>query len=285
MPNHWYHVETPKKPVERPMLYSGPMVRAILANLKNQTRRIVKGQYDSQNWEAVYEPRPDTGQSEWRYRLKGAEKSACSAGKCPYGEVGGTIWVRETFKIISAESGWENSTEAGTDFEDGAATVDYQADNVIRHVTDLGIRQDGVDESEQAMRFAKRGTFIPSIHMPRWASRISLEITGVRIERLQDINISDVEGEGIERRTIADKYGKQRDAWATAEEWAQAGAKRNYSGVWAPHEVSHAYAPHAYGALWNRINGANSPINWYANPLVWVVNFKKLDIDTKPSTQ
>lgn len=107
--------------------------------------------------------------------------------------------------------------------------------------------------------------------MPRSICRTTVEIVDIRVERLQQINISDVEAEGIERRTIANSSGKMRDAWASAEEWGDLKENR-----WEPHEVSHAYAPHAYGALWNKINGADSEIGWDKNPWVWVIIFKIL---------
>ena len=114
---------------ERPILFSAPMVRAILAGTKTQTRRVVK-------------LKPDYMET----FLRLPNKVAC----CPYGQPGGRLWVRETFE--DCESALHSC-------------VLYRADG------------------------GTPGTkWTPSIHMPRWASRITLEITGVRVERLQDIS-------------------------------------------------------------------------------------------------
>ena len=96
---------------------------------------------------------------------------------------------------------------------------------------------------------------VPSIHMPRWASRITLEITGVRVERLQDISDEDVIAEGVNR--IA--HGREGYFYhATRTE---------------PHPRNWCYPDAAYKDLWEQING---PGSWDANPWVWVVEFKRV---------
>lgn len=156
---------------ERGMIFNGEMVRAILDGRKTQTRRTVKQQPDEDGLAKVTNgPWVDT--SERNYR-------------CPFGDVGDCIWVRETFQgpLFDYEQ-MEAYLEDSSGFEkpefcqyaaDGGHRPEYQdADDNLRH----GWR--------------------PSIHMPRWASRITLEITGVRVERLNAISEEDAIAEGMQ---------------------------------------------------------------------------------------
>lgn len=134
------------------MLFSAPMVRAILASTKTQTRRVAKEFAGRDDLDAILRSYP---------RQNG----------CPYGQPGDRLWVRETFSGPHFRTGeppslWHNFDE-----------LHYWAD---------GNPADG-DWTRP----------IPSIHMPRWASRITLEITGVRVERLHDISEADAASEGI----------------------------------------------------------------------------------------
>lgn len=172
---------------DRQILFSGPMVRALLAGTKTQTRRVAKPQ-------PVYDGRFAGG---WKLKgKKGHEAAACSpliAELCPHGQPGDLLWVRESFAHIYRD----NSFPERRSFED----VAYMADG---HGIDIGAY----------------GSWKPSIHMPRWASRITLEITSVRVERLQDISEADARAEG---------------------------ASQHPDGPW-----------HAYRSLWTLINGADS---------------------------
>ncbi|MEG8893404.1 morphogenetic protein [Klebsiella pneumoniae] len=196
---------------ERGMIFNGEMVRAILDGRKTQTRRIVKPQPDEDGLAKVTNgPWVDT--SERNYR-------------CPFGDVGDRIWVRETFQgpLFDYEQ-MEAYLEDSSRFEkpefcqyaaDGGHRPEYQdADDNLRH----GWR--------------------PSIHMPRWASRIMLEITDVRVERLKSISDGDAIREGC---SIADM--KSGDCVADV-----------------------------FARLWASIYGAES---WNANPWVWVIEFKR----------
>jgi hypothetical protein len=184
---------------ERPILFSAPMVRAILEGRKTQTRRVVKksAEMDTNGFMALV---PD-------------EK------KCPYGQAGDRLWVRETF-------------------------------HVCPHHDDVFYKSDDLLLPRKCMAHRR---WRPSIHMPRWASRITLKITGVRVERLQDISEADAIAEGIE---------PDGDFW------------KHYG----PHplkdlgeNVAHAYPVNSFRSLWHSING---PESWAANPWVWVVEFK-----------
>lgn len=193
---------------ERPILFSAPMVRAILDGSKTQTRRVVKPCKD---------------------RAFGAELAPCEiAGEinagdythAKYGQPGDRLWAREAHAFVgTVDPGWLLYRASG-----------YEAE-CARH----GFDKPYPDESTIKWR--------PSIHMPRWASRITLEITGVRVERLQDISKSDSVAEGIfihaDFRNRDDKYGPVA----------------------------------AYCDLWESING---PGSWDENPWVWVIEFKRV---------
>lgn len=197
---------------ERPILFSAPMVRALLAGRKTQTRRVVRHPHV-----AEIEAWHFNGVS-WRFGVYGEGGGAADLGgmRCPYGVEGDRLWVRET---------WAKAGEAGD-------AVEYRADN----------------HDPRAARWR------PSIHMPRWASRLTLAVTGVRVERLQDISESDAIAEGIEEHRGVKAAGVS-SAW------------RDYGNVgrWCPDSVE------SYRSLWESINGRGS---WAANPWVWVVEFE-----------
>ncbi len=142
---------------ERPILFSGPMVSALLAGTKTQTRRAVK----LKAWHTVEER--DNGQH-WPWMYDG-ERNADYWLPCPYGQTGDRLWVRETHMDL------------------GACFL---------------YRADAAAETERTL-VAPGQPWRPAIHMPRAASRITLEVTGVRVERLQDISEADAEAEGKRR--------------------------------------------------------------------------------------
>lgn len=183
-------------PKARPILFSGPMVRALLAGRKTQTRRIVKPQ-----------PRPLCSHVEPFRGEGGGWIAGDNTGRifhCPYGKPGDLLWARET---------WGDDKQFGGKL--------YRATH------------EGDDPIGSGWR--------PSIHMPRSASRLTLELTGVKIERLNDISKADVIAEGITERD----GGPIEDA------------------VCGWHEP--------YAALWEKLNGAGS---WEANPWVWALAFR-----------
>lgn len=222
---------------EKPILFSAPMVRAILNGSKTQTRRAMNGfcppsrpEYDS-----------ETGFAEWFY---GDEVVA--GLRCKYGKPGDTLWVKETFY---AWGRWETrySEKKGRDewhfvdmtLESGRHYL-YAADNA-NYSANLGANQGrGLYPS-----WWKR----PAIFMPKVASRITLEITRVRVERLQDISEEDAKSEGIE--PLAHHPGR----WLS----------EHRTGFSFPSATS------AFRDLWESING---PESWAGTPWVWVVEFK-----------
>lgn len=142
---------------------------------------------------------------------------------CPYGQPGDRLWVRETFHTVDGHSAF------------------YRADY---EYNPQGDKDHGI-------------VWKPSIHMPRWASRINLEITGVRVERLHEISEADAQAEGVER--VVAGVGWRRYCDPDSEE------------VGVP---PCGDARHSFRSLWKFINGDES---WNANPWVWVVEFKVLE--------
>lgn len=216
----------------RPILFSAPMVRAILAGEKTQTRRVVKPQpplrcqYDingakshaicqSTNHPGVFVPP--------------TPKSVDHRLPCPYGQPGDQLWVKETYRVPKSY--------------DSIAPRDL-------HLTSVRYEVDGSEkplvpwwDSDEPGRIRQ------SIFMRKWMSRITLEITDIRAERLRGISDDDAKAEGVEHK--------------------------NY-----------VYPSEAFAELWKSING---PGSWENNPWVWVVEFRKIDTEgntrrTQPTT-
>jgi hypothetical protein len=211
---------------ERPILFSGEMVRAILDGRKTQTRRALNPQPDS-SLNAYTARQVD------RFKLVGVDvksrRAIFEAGNfagpinafrdgrdsvkadiaCPYGAVGGRLWVRETFGTMLHADG-----ERVHYLADGATPKDWRG-NALR--------------------------WRPSIHMPCWASRLTLEITDVRVERLQSISYADVLAEGCPVASVG--------ASPADHDW--------------------------YRQLWESLN-ATRGFGWDVNPWVWVISFKQV---------
>lgn len=200
----------------RPILFSGPMIRAILENRKSQTRRVLKPQPPNDVRRALNHPDDlpfvaflRNGEDFWRI-------------KCPYGRPGDRLWVRETWcKVDNREFG-------------GDIWIDYRATPWESAEHPAGWNN-APDDSE-ALKWR------PSIHMPRWASRITLEVTDVRVEKLQDISEEDAQAEGVTP---------------------------------TPDDIPF-YGPHkdAFCVLWDSIN-ASRGYSWQSNPWVWSVSFTR----------
>ncbi|KSK89380.1 hypothetical protein [Pseudomonas aeruginosa] len=219
---------------ESPILFTGPMVRAILEGRKTVTRRVVKPQPDFLG--SMVDPYTP---------FKTLDAGLHARITCPYGEPGDRLWVRETWTDVNMC---------------GAPALAYRADEDIRDLMEEpGFLDDrGAfnydDPRVKPYPFAcwyaelDQARWRPSIHMPRWASRILLEITSVRVERLQDISEKQALAEGVELE-------------GEGVCWAGAAGTASDSPV------------ESFRLLWELINGAGS---WNANPWVWGVEFKRV---------
>lgn len=220
---------------ERPILFNGAMVRAILEGRKTVTRRVVKPQPDFLG--SMVDPTTP---------FMTLDAGLHARIVCPFGKPGDRLWVRETFATLGNEDGvaidWNDNMVRGD--ERGAARI-YRASC---GVGDYGLWQipDKAFWKPDTNGVQYEGTWRPSIHMPRWASRILLEITHVRVERLQDITRSDIRAEGLQ----------------CPPELASDDVSPNYRD----------WYPAAFRDLWNSTGG-----DWDANPWVWVVEFKRVE--------
>ena len=196
---------------QRPILFSTPMVRALLNGSKTQTRRVFKAK-NGGVW-----PNPND--------IPGMRQILRN---CPYGQPGDQLWVRETY--------------SGPDWMNGIPPRNWIPGTPIWYWVDGRIPTHG-DWTKPK----------PGMHMPRWASRITLEITGVRVERLQDISEADADAEcfggDFPSNVLPELFPGNADDWG------------------------HLSMAQCYQRLWESING---PESWSANPWVWVVEFKRI---------
>ena len=228
-------------PRERSILFSASMIRALLDGRKTMTRRVVKPQPDAKFFDP---PRcqysatghggpglyvgcgdyPDEGSQLWR---------------CPFGAPGDLLWVRETWRTGVGLDGFspqritEMAREAG--YDDGWGPVQYVADGAARGWRDIP-------------NFGGAwGNIRQSIHMPRWASRLTLRVTAVRVERVQEISEEDARAEGVEPSIAGqDERGNRRT-----------------------HRTG-------FVRLWDSINGRRDGCSWAENPFVWCVSFERI---------
>ena len=209
---------------KRPIIFSAPMVRALLDGTKTQTRRVVKTKYI------------DAAPPVHFYRFL--------RESCPYGQPKDELWVRE--------NGWERPERTPKMMREGADTWEkyyYDADGY----TDV----DGKQFKE--LGFKRR----PSIHMPRWASRITLEITGIRVERLHAISGNDAVAEGVSIPCSSEDAPMLRVTGKVKPD--------QFSDKHPDQWTLDDYARFEYAELWETING---PGAWDANPWVWCIEFK-----------
>lgn len=202
-------------PNEKPIIFSGEMIRQILAGNKTMARRSIKpqpvnGLFYSEGFNVWLEPRRKALGRMYKY-------------KCPHGKAGDHLWVRETFLI-------SNGNFAPTLEEELTKKT-----NILYYASDNP-------------RYRDKDKWKPSIHMPRWASRITLEITNVRVEKLQDISEEDAKAEGV-NSAIAGHSGYEASPVKTY--------RTGFVYLW-----NSTYAEKGYG--------------WEVNPFVWVIGFNKI---------
>ena len=226
---------------ERPILFSGPMVRAILSGKKSQTRRVVKPQpegdpdgFGAPTEVGNYHPTKVDRHGE---EYPGDEAFGCwtpdgdQAWRCPYGAPGDRLWVRET---------WAHDSPSGHPCEDHLCG---QPDHIYYKAT----------ETHPEMFVV--GAWRRSIHMPRWASRLTLEVTDVRAERLQEITTHDCFAEGLECE--------------------QCGYTINDYVGYGDHHLCPipGHIEDQFRVLWDSLN-KRTP--WESNPWVWVITFERM---------
>lgn len=235
---------------ERPIIFNTEMVKAILDGRKTQTRRVIKPQPIIQGNKSAWE-------LQWRITL--LERDQLSL-LCPYGQEGDRLWVRETWGYHGSSYYMNKNTIHIRYLADGEKR-DIDGDIYCSH---CGLKTGDIQTPKQNLKYPSNfndldedeqlwirnnlirkwwGAIktIPSIHMPRWASRILLEITKVRAERVQEIGFRDCEAEGIDGRNMLD-----------------------------------AYIKNDYRVLWDSIN-AKRGHGWETNPWVWVISFKRIN--------
>lgn len=236
---------------DRGMIFNGEMVRAILDGRKTQTRRPLK--WKQTRFTEIGE-REDGSNWPWS---EDTEKVCDHWHPCPFGAVGDRIWVRETWALLGNEDGccvdWNDNLCKGD--EKTAARI-YRA-SCEQRPGDYGLWSipDNAYWKPHTENEKFEGAWRPSIHMPRWASRITLEITDVRVERLNGISETDAEAEGINMEALFDS----QDCYDCI-------ADHNMTG--------RPTAKGAFKYLWESIYGEE---NWQANPWVWVIEFKRIE--------
>jgi hypothetical protein len=233
---------------ERGIIFNTEMVRAVLEGRKTLTRRIMKVQPESNQYGLLRiidsTNRSNVGRCHWAESNATGTHSRSKLFSCPFGAVGDRLWVRETWAIVSHA------------FDDDGLMIDYVPDRPAKKVHEkpfgngyysghsIYAADGGFTWGDDDGCVDGRSCWKPSIHMPRWASRITLEITGVRVERLQDISDADAKSEGC---------------W-----YGHGGGEPDFAVNPSDH----------FPTLWASIYGEES---WQANPWVWVIEFKRVE--------
>lgn len=231
---------------DRPILMNGEMVRAVLSGRKTQTRRLVQSrrapisflggrgeEHDLSCWGWAFDGPDHHGYMVLERGLNERFGNGRISIPCPYGEPGDRLWIRETWYDDFGGADLPRSCDVDG-MPDG---ILYRADHDCRNFeAGCPCNPDGN---------GKRSEWRPSIHMPRWASRLTLEVTGIRVERLQDISEEDAKAEGVSDSGV----GNMRA-------FAMMGRHRYW-----------------FASLWDSINGKRA--SWESNPFVWVVSFRR----------
>ena len=223
-------------PRDRPIPFSEAEVRAILEGRKTQTRRVAKPPP-----KAVFLP-----DDQWKIDVDepGTAYMDDESGRlritCPYGQPGDQMWLRETWALVH---NWE---EDGIDDWEGAIPKDRPISPSAQVWHKAGHLRSSDTVEDRGFRWR------PSIHMPRWASRITLEITRVRVERVQDITEADAKAEGVSPVMVDSGGFTQWDA---------------------PIDIPDYIEP--FADLWDKLNAPRGH-GWSVNPWVWVIDFERI---------
>lgn len=218
---------------ERPILFKAPMVRALFAGTKTQTRRAMVIGHAPDNSNVQF----DASDLKWY----------CDGGlwlrSCPYGVPGDRLWVKETWAPSILRGHGQDACDCDT------VRVDYRANGGWKEFV-----TDEIPDDWTMPKAARGGQSVTPLFMPRWASRITLEVTSVRVERLQDVSEEDAEAEGV-----ASLDGEIDEVALCAKAKAM-GLTTDDARAW-------------FATLWGSINGDSA---WDANPWVWVISFRRL---------
>ena len=227
---------------ERPIIFSTPMINAILDGRKTMTRRTKDLDWINEiPFTNGLDRKPYLRIGKWCVDLQTkVDESEVTFLKCPYGTIGDKLWCRETYLHWSTDD-QDNVFKTDSNYE--ACKAD------MKRLKAMGYPKDGIGNWK----------VIPSIHMPRTASRITLEITDIRVERLQDISEQDAINEGV---------GFVRNLNTDVPQYFDYLAKPYFGMV-----ASFIHAKSSFLTLWKSIYGFES---LQSNPWVWCISFKKL---------
>lgn len=241
---------------ERPILFKDTMVTAILEGRKTQTRRIIKKQASKDC--GIYH-RPDG-----LYTYTQCEGIAVGEPfKCFYGKPGDRLWVRETHYLYGK---WVKNGLSKT----GRQKWKFKA--LKKEAKHFDCLPDKIVTKKNKTGWFKR----PSIFMPRWASRITLEITDIRVERVQEISEKDASNEGCNLEWYRDNAGGEEDLWPCPKcnGFQVHGALGENLGVTEVDCTDCDSAVKMFKHLWDSINDYKG-FGWKSNPWVWKISFKK----------
>lgn len=256
---------------ERPILFSGPMVRALLDGRKTQTRRVVKPMRSQEFLKPELLSQAPTARiiDDWA-AFEHPKGGPLTSIRCPYGVPGDRLWVRETHLIYDAHGQHRADGERWGPW--GGLPTRLSEDR-----TKIAYFREGFDRCDP-------GHWRTSIHMPRWASRLTLEITEVRVERLQDISEADAIAEGATPRPIEGEADGQR--WSM--DWSPVGSLAFGATRIRPQDIGLADPKMAFANYINELHGGPrwnfyyngdarypKPI-WDVNPWVWAITFRVL---------
>ncbi|WP_180644262.1 hypothetical protein [Acinetobacter bereziniae] len=216
---------------ERPILFSAPMVSAILEGRKTQTRRVINPQPEGKTLQSNLD-------GKWlskKFNGLLLPKIEDLPIHCPYGKIGDRLWVRETWSTVNLYGEIALAYKADGEVTRVVENESFQDEDGLINYDDPRLEKYSFAAWADDLLEGKEGNWKPSIHMPRWVSRILLEITNVHVEQLQDISESDCLKEGVGSPILRDCKKPK------------------------------------FMQLWESINGADS---WTVNPWVWVIEFK-----------
>jgi len=248
---------------ERPILFSAPMVRAILAGRKTQTRRLFEIPFES----------PFEGTQVLDGQVHALFENGDIRGQ--YGVPGDRLWVRETWRAEERAS----DSVAGIRFaaDDAFVAIADTREAAERWMAARHMKTRPADVPADARVWAARpypaDQWRPNIFLPRWASRITLEVTGVRAERLQAIADADIRAEGVDVPVSPpDAQGRSELLVRLSGKHPPTDYLRPYRGQpYTEAEIRRA----EFASLWDSLNGARA--SWASNPWVWCIEFKRVE--------